>query len=206
MVQEKQVVIRPENQMPVDSLAAIKSKMLDPRAYGSCAKHIPGACLGCPAFDRCEEADKGDGRPRNYGVRMVKSVSRGGGIREDVMPCYVYWARKDAEEAAGSIWDNVASEGDEITIKITEPLRKDPNGVPLPGTPYRDGFKTITVPEFETIDKNLRLVNDAYRSKIMQAHHEKKKRELRESVMAPPAGTITVETTSDDTAGKPKRR
>lgn len=204
MAQEKQVVLKAENIMPVDSLANLQKKMLDPRAYGSCAQSVPGKCLGCPVFERCEFPDKGEGRPRNGGCRVIK---KDGGIRETVMACFTYWRQKDNLEASGHLLEWVADEGDEITVRVTKPLRVDVNGVPIPGTTYRDDFDTIKVSEFPTIDKNLNLVNDAYRSEIMQKHHAKKRAEQREAAMAPPAGSIVTETASgDETAGKPKRR
>jgi hypothetical protein len=199
-------VIRPENIMPVDALHVLQEKMLDPRAYGSCSMHVQGKCLGCPAFDTCEEPEKGSKRPENYGVRIVKSASRGGGIREDVMACFAYWRQKEGQEAAGALMDIVAREGEEITIRISKPTVLDAKGVRVPGTPYEDSFDTIKVPEFKGIDKNLRLVNDAYRATIFQKHHEKERAEKRREAMAPPAGSVPTETPGDDTAGKPKRR
>ena len=207
MIQEKQVIIKPENVLPVASLQELRERMLDPRAYGSCAKSIPGECIGCPAFARCERPDKGKGRPVNGGVRITKSDARGGGIREDVMACFVYWQRKDAEESTGSLWDWIADEGQEITIRGSEPSRKDAAGNPLPGSGYQDTFKAITVPQFLGLNENKKLVQAAYQAAIMKKHHEKKRLEMREAAMAPPAGSIVNgETVGDDTAGKPKRR
>ena len=207
MAQEKAVVLKAENMMPIGSLKMLREKMLDLRAYGSCSKSIPGECLGCPAFERCEFPDKGEGRPRNGGVRIVKSDARGGGMREDIMPCFVYWARKDGEEASGSLWDWFAEEGESVTVRGSKPMRKDANGVPMPNTAYEDFIETKDIPEFKGLANDLRLVEAAYRAEIFRKHHEKQRAAKREAAMAPPAGSIATETPSgDDTAGKPKRR
>lgn len=204
MIQEKQVVIRPENVNPVDSLRVLQEKMLDPRAYGSCAQSVPGKCLGCPAFDTCEEAEKGSVRPQNYGVRMVKNASRGGGVREDVMACFVYWRMKPGQEASGALMDIVAREGEEITVRVSKPTVVDAKGLRVPNTPYEDSFDVIKVPEFQGIDKSTRLVNDAYRAKVFQKHHEKERAAKRAEAMAPPAGSVMPGEPGDD--AKPKRR
>ena len=203
MAKQEQVIRKPENLHPVDALHVIKEKMLHPWAFGSCAQHIPGECQGCLAYDACERITKGTGRPVNGGVRTVKA---GGLVREDVMTCYGYWSLKESKEQEGILMDWIAEEGEEITIRGSKPINTLPNGRPAPGTAYEDFFDVLVVPAFKGVNEDPNMIKAAYQAAIFQKHHEKKKQEKREAAMAPPAGSVVPGETSDDTAGKPKRR
>lgn len=180
MAEAKTIVIKEENVNPVDSFANVKEK-LDPRAYGSCALTVPGRCLGCRAFEACEEPEKGAKQPEFYGVREIKSKERGAGVREQVLPCFVYWAQKEAKEAGGSIYRIVKRAGGTVTEKGSRPLLtiQDPQypsdptkRLPAPGTSYVDEIRERVVPEWEGIEKNLKLINAAYAAAILEKERE----------------------------------
>jgi len=174
MAQEKTVIIKDENVNPVDALHVLQEKMLDPRAYGSCSLPKQGECLGCRSFGRCEEPTKGEGQPFVYGTRRIKSKERGGGTREVVEPCFIYWAAKDAADASGDVYKIVARAGQSILEKGSEPLFTVPNprdaSHPLPAkdTPYIDVVTERVIPEWQGIDKSERLIGAAYASAILQ--------------------------------------
>lgn len=213
MAQEKTIIIKDENVNPVDSLKVLHEKMLDPRAYGSCALTVPGKCLGCRAFETCEEATKGEGQPMYYGTRLIKSREQGGGVRESITPCFVYWQRKEQIEAGGAIWRIIAREGGTIVEKQSEPINTVPNPrdpehpLPAPGTLYRDVIVETTVPEWQGIDKNLRLLNAAYASAVMQREQEdrRERREQEQLREAAPMG-VPADATKAFLPTRPERR
>lgn len=213
MAGEKVIIIKDENVNPVDALHVLQEKMLDPRAYGSCSMTIPGKCLGCRAFPACEESTKGEGPPMYYGTRLIKSPEQGGGVREAITPCYVYWQRKEQTEASGAIWRIIARAGGTIVEKRSEAINTIPNPrdpehpLPAPGTLYRDVIVEATVPEWDGIDKNLKLLNSAYAAAVMKREVEERKerREADALRQAAPVG-VPADATKAFLPTRPERR
>ena len=164
--------------------------------------------IGCDSFHNCPE-DKANG-PYLLGVRQVDPKSVGGGLRESLMSCHVYYKQKDQIEASGGMLKIVAREGQDIIEKGSE--KKHPD---LPNSPYEDVRRRTTVPKHPHIDGDPNLVDAVVESDMRAIEEERRAREREEALQAnagiEPAPVTTGGQEASEggehaEAGRPKRR
>lgn len=187
---------------PVGTLADLKSHGLDPVQYGACCpRDMDNGVLGCPQFHLCGFAKQG---VKRFGIRVVKSPAKGGGIRVTEGECYTAVAMAAQAEAdrSGDIVEIVAREGEEITVTESMPIKNSLGQV----TAYETVSVKRKVEPFPTIERNKELLRDAMAGAIRLEHENRQRSAQREEALSAAAVPLSGSAEKAPTPQKPERK
>lgn len=176
---------------PVGTLEELAERGWKTEEYGSCSKGNKDDNIGCFRYKQCDLKCKERG-PENVPYEIVKSQSQGGGMRQDIAPCYAAIHIRTQIEGSGGFFRVVEDEAGNFAKSVTvherqrvgviklrkweaeHPGEKAPDyvvrGANDPSHPdfniYDDAIVERAVTPFPRPNQNKALVKDALAAKL----------------------------------------
>lgn len=166
---------------PVGTPDELRRHGLDPAEFGSCApRDVANGVIGCHAYAVCPlRKELG---VRRFGIRVIKSAAKGGGIKKFDGECYtaVLLANQAKADQSGDLVEIIANEGEEYEAIQSEPVKNALGQV----VAYESKTVTVKVKPFPRIGENKELLQHAVAGAERVKHAKKKDEERKQVAMA----------------------
>lgn len=165
--------------IPIGTIAEAEAEGLDPTRYATCARPNPVmGVIGCKRFDKCVMSAKGVSGPRNYGLRVFKGPSQGGGMVNQTNSCLWVADHKGTIERNGGAIKVIAEEGETYT-KVTGMAVDNMTGAPTmnvrdPNTHRKDVQIEVEVGAWPRPGENPALIHDLLRAEVTVLERKRK--------------------------------
>lgn len=184
---------------PIGTLAELEEAGFDPAEWGACTDRVNSdGTIGCPSAHLCGLREKYVSGPVRVGMRHVKSVAKGGGVRVVDVDCWTAVAKKAQADLDGDVISVIAVEATEAnkakglptTIRVSQSVEvRLANGT----VRYKDEMQVREVVPFPRISDNPALLREAMANRERKEAFEQKQVDYEnETVMAAGQGSPVV--------------